>query len=49
MTSPSAAAVIRPAGMHDCSSLAALSIEVWAGTYLRNGISAHFADYVLAH
>lgn len=35
--------------MEDCSSLAALSIEVWASTYLHYGISAHFADYVLAY
>lgn len=40
---------IRPATADDCSSLAALSIEVWLATYLRNGVSGHFADYVLAH
>ncbi|MDC0658350.1 GNAT family N-acetyltransferase [Leisingera sp. SS27] len=49
MTCPSIPAAIRPAGMNDCSSLAALSVEVWSSTYLRNGISGHFADYVLAH
>ena len=38
---------IRPAARDDCSSLAVLSIEVWTGTYLRSGINAHFADYVL--
>lgn len=38
---------IRPAAAADCSSLAALSIEVWLGTYLRHGIAASFADYVL--
>jgi ribosomal protein S18 acetylase RimI-like enzyme len=32
----------------DASSLAALSAEVWLGTYLKQGISAHFAEYVLA-
>jgi len=32
----------------DASSIAALSIEVWVGTYLRRGIKAFFADYVLA-
>lgn len=32
----------------DASALAALSIEVWLGTYLRNGINAVFADYVLS-
>lgn len=31
----------------DASSIAALSIEVWIGTYLKRGISAFFADYVL--
>ncbi|OBY28896.1 GNAT family N-acetyltransferase [Leisingera sp. JC1] len=49
MTPSSIPAAIRPAGMDDCSSLAALSIEVWTGTYLRNGINGHFADYVLDH
>lgn len=34
--------------MGDCSSLALLSVEVWTGTYLRNGVSGHFADYVLS-
>ncbi len=32
----------------DASSLAALSMEVWVGTYLRKGISSFFADYALA-
>ncbi|TLP69242.1 GNAT family N-acetyltransferase [Parasedimentitalea maritima] len=40
---------IRPARPSDCSSLAALSIEVWLGTYIREGVNAFFADYVLAH
>ncbi|WP_082023128.1 GNAT family N-acetyltransferase [Leisingera sp. ANG-S5] len=48
MTGNSDHTVIRPATTEDCSSLAALSIEVWLGTYLRNGISGHFADYVLS-
>lgn len=39
---------VRPADLTDASSLAALSAEVWLGTYLKQGISAHFADYVLA-
>ena len=38
----------RRAVKSDASSLAALSIEVWLGTYLRQGVSAVFADYVLA-
>ncbi|EEW60782.1 acetyltransferase, gnat family [Ruegeria sp. TrichCH4B] len=39
---------LRPARPEDASSLAALSLEVWIGTYLRRGINAHFADYVLS-
>lgn len=31
----------------DASSLAALSIEVWVGTYLKHGVSGVFADFVL--
>jgi len=31
----------------DASSIAALSIEVWIGTYLKWGVNAFFADYVL--
>jgi len=38
---------IRPATEGDASSIAALSIEVWLGTYLREGINGFFADYVL--
>lgn len=38
---------IRPAKLSDASSIAALSIEVWVGTYLKQGVSAGFADYVL--
>ncbi|MEJ8309144.1 GNAT family N-acetyltransferase [Agrobacterium larrymoorei] len=39
---------IRKASKDDASSLAALSIEVWIGTYLRNGVSKFFADYALS-
>ena len=31
----------------DASSIAAISIEVWIGTYLKLGVSAFFADYAL--
>lgn len=31
----------------DASSIAAISIEVWIGTYLKRGVDAFFADYVL--
>ena len=40
--------MIRKAEERDASSLAAVSIEVWLNTYLRQGVSAFFADYVLA-
>lgn len=40
--------MIRKAGERDASSLAALSIEVWLNTYLREGVSSIFADYVLS-
>ncbi len=39
---------VRPAQESDASSIAAISIEVWVGTYLKRGVSAHFADYALA-
>ena len=39
---------IRQARPTDASSLAALSIEVWLGTYIRRGVNAFFADYALA-
>lgn len=32
----------------DASSLAAISMEVWIGTYLRRGVNAFFADYALS-
>ena len=40
--------VLRSADSTDCSSLAALAIEVWISTYIREGINADFADYALA-
>ncbi|MEP3345608.1 MAG: GNAT family N-acetyltransferase [Litoreibacter sp.] len=39
---------LRAATPADASSLAALAIEVWFGTYIRQGINAHFADFALA-
>ena len=38
---------LRPAKASDAASLAALSIEVWIGTYLREGVSSFFADFAL--
>lgn len=38
---------IRKAELANASSIAVLSIEVWTGTYLRYGIGAFFADYIL--
>ncbi|GGX58277.1 N-acetyltransferase [Tateyamaria omphalii] len=38
---------LRPAKPTDASSIAAISIEVWIGTYLKNGVNAFFADYAL--
>jgi ribosomal protein S18 acetylase RimI-like enzyme len=40
--------MIRKAEERDASSLAAVSIEVWLNTYLREGVSSFFADYVLS-
>ena len=48
MAEPRAQITLRPAEPEDASSLAALSVEVWLGTYLRRGISGFFADYVFA-
>mgnify|MGYP000176570411 FL=1 len=47
---PCAAAgiTLRPARLEDASSLAALSIEVWLGTYLRRGVNGFFAGYVFS-
>lgn len=39
----------RKAIRSDAASLAAISIEVWLGTYIHNGVSAFFADYALTH
>lgn len=38
---------IRRAEITDASSLAAISIEVWLGAYIREGVNAFFADYAL--
>jgi diamine N-acetyltransferase len=40
--------MIRKAQARDASALAAVSTEVWMNTYLREGVSPHFADYVLS-
>lgn len=37
---------LRPACLDDASGLAAIAVEVWVGTYLRDGVSGFFADYV---
>ncbi|MDE4174710.1 N-acetyltransferase [Phaeobacter sp. PT47_59] len=42
-----AAITLRPAQPSDCAALAALSIEVWTGTYLRDGVNETFAAFVL--
>ncbi|MBF2717659.1 GNAT family N-acetyltransferase [Agrobacterium vitis] len=39
--------MIREATFDDASSLAAISLEIWFGTFLQNGINAFFADYAL--
>ena len=39
---------IRPAQKSDAASLAALSIEVWVGTYLRRGVNSFFAKFALS-
>jgi len=38
---------LRMAQASDASSIAAISIEVWIGTYLKRGVNAVFADYAL--
>lgn len=38
---------LREAEPSDAAALAALSIEVWVYTYLRDGVSSFFADYAL--
>lgn len=39
---------LRPARPEDASSLAALAIEVWVGTYLRLGVNSLFAEYIFS-
>lgn len=38
---------IRTAKQTDASSIAAISIEVWIGTYLKRGVNGFFADFAL--
>jgi len=38
---------LRPATLSDAPSLAALSIEVWLGTYIKDGVTPFFASYAL--
>lgn len=38
---------LRTAHLSDASSIAAISIEVWIGTYLKKGVTAFFAEYAL--
>ena len=38
---------LRKPNISDASSIAAISIEVWIGTYLKRGVSGFFADYAL--
>jgi len=38
---------LRKPTISDASSIAAISLEVWIGTYLKRGVSAFFADYAL--
>lgn len=38
---------VRTAARSDAPSIAAISIEVWIGTYIKRGVSAFFADYAL--
>ncbi|MBO9409977.1 MULTISPECIES: N-acetyltransferase [unclassified Ruegeria] len=39
---------LRAAEQSDASSIAAISIEVWVGTYLKRGVNSFFADYALS-
>lgn len=39
---------IRIARPSDAAILAAISIEVWLGTYIRRGVNVFFADYALS-
>ncbi len=47
MPKPRATPQLRPAAQTDCAALAALSIEVWTCTYLREGVNETFASFVL--
>ena len=38
---------LRKADLSDASSIAAISIEVWIGTYLKQGVNEFFANYAL--
>lgn len=38
---------LRRAHQSDASSIAAISIEVWIGTYLKRGVTGFFAEYAL--
>ncbi|MEP1767596.1 MAG: GNAT family N-acetyltransferase [Sulfitobacter sp.] len=38
---------LRTPNISDASSIAAISIQVWIGTYLKRGVSGFFADYAL--
>ncbi len=38
---------LRKAEISDASSIAAISIEVWIGTYLKRGVNSRFADFAL--
>ncbi len=38
---------LRKPDLSDASSIAAISIEVWIGTYLKQGVNAFFANYAL--
>ncbi len=38
---------LRQPDLSDASSIAAISIEVWIGTYLKQGVTGFFADYAL--
>lgn len=39
--------IIRNAIQSDAASMAAISIEVWIGTYLKRGVNGFFAEYAL--
>ncbi|WP_108385182.1 GNAT family N-acetyltransferase [Yoonia sediminilitoris] len=39
---------LRKPRISDASSIAAISLEVWIGTYLKRGVNSFFADFALA-